>query len=345
MTKRRTKKRTTPRRRAVLWLKPGQEGIARRLCDRLNLQIVGVGPAGRDGAALARAFDADPMDDVRRVVADPEIELIVLLTLDAPARAALSDASTLADLAQDTSTRLVATEPIATSLSDVKRMSAAHPQWASHILFLPRFLATAGAKAATASLESFGRRRSLDYACRCARHHSSLAARLCDAMEFVCAVLGEPESIDASLSGVEAPSGLRLAAGDSLTEIAGDLNAHLRYSDGRAAAISLSDQAGAWFRGATLLGVGGCLRFDDRSFQWIDASGAVLDESPAQEPILVDVADLIADQIEASLDHRILMTPPNRIADSYALAEAALLSARTGQPESPTTIRKMIGVD
>lgn len=345
MTSRLAKKVSSPARRAVLWLNAEQEGIARRLCDRLNLQITGVGPAGRDGAALARSFDAELKDDIRNVVADSEIELIVVLSLDATTRSALSDAVTLAHLAQEGAPALFITEPFASSLLDVKRLRTAQPQWASHVQFLPRFLAAKGATAATASLESFGRCRSLDYASRCARHHSSLAARLCDAMEFVYAVLGEPESIDASLSGVESPSGLRLVAGDSLSDIAGDLNAHLRYSDGRAAAISLSDQAGAWFRGATLLGVGGCLRFDDRSFQWIDTKGAVLDESPTRESELVDVADLIADQIEAAPDRRSAMMPPDRIADSYALAEAALLSARTGQPESPTTIRKMIGMD
>lgn len=328
----------------ILWLKPEQESIARRLIERLGWVVSVVGSPGRDASTLARAFDADASEDFRRAITDFQADALVILALGADERDALTAALKAPSPSSAGPMRVFTLEPIAASITDALSLRDARPVGCDLVRQIPGFLATPGAQAAMTSLESFGRLRSLDLAARCDDRQGSLAARLVDAMDFVHAVMGEPEWIDASLSGVEAPSGLRLAPGDSLTSIAGDLNALLRYTDGRAAAVSLSDQAGSWFRGATALGAKGCLRFDDHSFQWTDTQGAVLDESRAGATDASAFADLLADQIAASLDNRLPMSQPGRLIGAYTLAEAALLSARTGVPESPATIRSMTGV-
>ncbi len=327
----------------IVWLRPDQEERARRLIDDLGLRIAAVGAPALASFRSSNLLDIEASDDFRRTLADHPDAALLMFALSADERQALTHPGSLPRGVSSADTPIITLEPLAPSLNDVRQLCEDHTTWLTRVHRAPNLVVAPGPAAAIASLDSFGRVRSIDLALR-SGGESSLAALLIDAMEFIAATLGESESIDASLSGLDASSGLRLTVGDTLTSVTGDLSAHLRFPDDRAAAISLSDRAGVWFRGATLLGAGGCIRFDDRSCEWIDPAGTTVDESSMPEPDGSPVDDLIRRQIEPILNQRAVPTPPTRRIKAYALAEAALLSARTGQPESPSTILRMAGI-
>jgi hypothetical protein len=104
--------------------------------------------------------------------------------------------------------------------------------------------------------------------------------------------------------------------------------------------LSLSDQAGRWFRGLSLAGESGLIRFDDHGFEWIDPGGRVVEQTEAPRAAGAEPAERLADQIVAALEKPNPVPPPARVR-TLAVAGAAILSARTGQPEAPATIRRM----
>ncbi len=329
----------------VVWLNPQQESFAGDVVRAAGIDVVAAGcPGTRRAPAPASLLGVTPTDDFRRTIADHADTALIVLAADADVRDALTHPDSLARGVADSHAPIYTTEPLAGSLNALARLHGEHPKFSARVHRIPTFAAAPGFVATLASLESFGVPRSLDLACRASRGSISLGGLLLGAMEFVVSTLGEPESMDASISGLDALAGLRLAPGETLDRIAGDLSAHLRFADGRSAAVSLSDQGGAWFRGATILGAGGCIRADDRSMSRTDATGEEIDESAPDGATQVGLAGLLVREIRGRLEGRIIATPDVRLEAAYALAEAALLSARTGQPEYPATIRRMAGV-
>ena len=327
----------------MLWLRPSQQAAAERLLDGLDVSLVAVGSPHDVSAKSSVLLEHETSDDIRRTVAAHPEACLILLAVTSDVREAFLKPASFPRPALSATAPIIAVEPLMASLTDMRRVIDEHPAWISRLHHAPQLLRSHGGVTALESVESFGRIRSIDLAMRTGGE-LSLGAMLLDAMEFVAATLGEPESIDASMSGVEAHSGLRLAAGEALTSISGDLNAHLRFPDDRAAVISLSDRAGAWFRGATMLGVGGCLRFDDASFEWIDSTGQVVEKTAEAQRAEATFESLLAEQIRSIMAAPHIRTSPDHGVRAFALAEAALLSARTGQPESPTTILRMAGI-
>jgi len=335
----------TQSRRALCWLDPGQVGLVQDVAGRASLEIVGVGAPTMDGASrIASQLDAEPFSDFRQALTSTDAALLLLGVAPDSLEAALTDASSPVRTAIARGVRIVSLEPVPTSVVE------AHA-WAQQRSPVPLHLApllrnAPGFAAAMDALESFGAVRTVSFAARCGAGQGSLAARLVDAMDAVATLLGEPEAVDAAIAGPHAASGLRLAAGDSLRQLTGDLTAHLRFPDDRAAVVVLSDQAGRWFRGVTMLGPKGCFRLDERGFEWIDLEGATVDssgQSQSESGEDAGAARAVAEQIERLLDPRAPAPARLDLVRALALAEAALLSARTAQPESPQTILKMSG--
>jgi hypothetical protein len=137
-------------------------------------------------------------------------------------------------------------------------------------------------------------------------------------------------------------------AGESLRGLSGDLTATLRFADGRAAGLVASDQGGRWNRTVSLVGAGGRLRIFDDGFEWIGPDGRKLDESRPSERVrgeepVSHAAAAIAEGIARLLDVGIPEGGPLDHATVLAMSQAVLLSARTSEPESPGTIRHMVG--
>ena len=98
----------------------------------------------------------------------------------------------------------------------------------------------------------------------------------------------------------------------------------------------------------SLLGDKGRVRIGDDGFEWVGPDGALVDESKPKKarkgaavPTLAVAA--FADSLSRLLDPGIPDGgPPNHVT-VLTLCQTALLSARTGQGESPSTIRRMVG--
>lgn len=189
----------------------------------------------------------------------------------------------------------------------------------------------------------------------------SLGARLFDAMDTLVWLMGAPEQVDAAYIWPVRTRPVHATTGETLRGLQGDLTANLRFADGRAASVALSDCAGRWGRSVTLIGEGGRLRvFDDAGtgggggggggFVWFSADGQTVDASRPvrrrrgqEERPDEAFVEAVAEQVSRLLDPRVPPPSPTDYAAVLAAAGAALLSARTGEAESPRTILRMAG--
>ena len=116
------------------------------------------------------------------------------------------------------------------------------------------------------------------------------------------------------------------------------------------ASIIASDQGGRWNRTTTLVGPKGRLRIFDDGFEWIGPDGAKVDQSRratrkrGSDPDVPHAVAAIADSLSRMLDAGAPDPGPSDHAAILAAGQAALLSARTGQAESPATIKRMAAV-
>lgn len=348
------------RRRALCWLRADQTDLVAAVAEAANLNVVAAGAPGDESVARpSRPWPGSPtgespvplpIPDLRRALATVEADLVLLADLASDEAAILEANPGLIRDLRSRGVKVASLEPFPASVVAARAWRAEAGDDEA-VAFLPLLRRSRGFARAEDALETFGRVRTLAFSARSNRREGSLAARLFDAMDAALRLLGEPESIDASVAGPHAGSGLRLAAGDSLADLAGDLTAHLRYPDDRSASLALSDQGGRWFRGVTLLGEGGCARFDETTFEWITPQGDSADES--SEAANVSDAqrsapprssvEVFAEQVDRLLDPRAAAPAPTDRLCALAMAEAAVLSARTAQPESPATILKMSG--
>ncbi len=176
----------------------------------------------------------------------------------------------------------------------------------------------------------------------------SLGARLFGAMDAVHGLLGEPETIDAAYVGKSYVTGVHTLPGESLRDLHGDIAATMRFADGRAAVVTASNAAGRWNSCTTLLSEKGRMRIYDDGYEWVGVTGQKQDElrlrrtrGAADQSLLGAAA--IAESIGELLDTG-KPPPPVNSPVVLAMCQAALLSARTGQPESPATLRGLMGL-
>ncbi len=314
----------------LCWLHPSQGPLLRDAFAKAGLRVVaaGSGTAGQSSAAAAVLGAEATIDDLRAGLSGAACDLVFLADptgLDEPAAEQLR-------LLARAGTRIAGMEPIPGSLRD-----AALDLERGAVELVPMMRRAPGVRAGEAMLPTFGEVRCVNVSFRAGPGEGSLAARLYSGMDVIHRLCGQPELIDAAMAGV--PGG---AVPERLAGITGHLTANLRFPENRAACLAISDLAGKWSRGVTVLGEGGCLRLDDRSAEWIGPTGEVLDEANA--PGVETLVDLIAVHLQRLLDQAAVLDPSTNHAAILAMCEAAVLSARTGQSESPRKLLHLAGV-
>lgn len=226
----------------------------------------------------------------------------------------------------------------------------------------PRFRLSGPFIDVASELESFGRTGAVHMQHVGSAVQASAGARLIDTLDTIAYLLGEPEDIYAAYAPAadaaprHATAKLSAAAhGPSLQTVRalrGTLSATLRYSDGRGASLLVSDCAGLWSRTLTLLGdgstdTGGRLTVTSTGIDWVDRAGAPLERRrPARRRGDIDrigeATLAFADALSPIGRQQTRMHPPINHPMVLSMAGAAILSATTGEPESPSTIRRMI---
>jgi len=342
----------------AVWADPTQTDFVRASAQAAGVHIALAGsPLKGQSGLVASELGAEPFDDLRNALAEADVTLFWLASLgDLPSgETAAAGRAVLA--AKSRGVGVASTEPLPASAFDLT-----HAGWGApddrpgsglagefvRFVALPR--QSRVMRDAHEVLAAFGAPRMVQIESWAGPAHGTLGARLLGAMDLVHTLLGDPETIDAAYVGPHGATGVHTLPGETLRDLHGDLTATMRFPDGRAAVLATSNGAGRWNCVVTLISGEGRLRLYDDGFEWIGPDGAKRDElrqsktsrgktSPADHAV-----SAAADTLARLCDPHLPDPGPVSLGSVLCLSQAALLSARTGQPESPHTIRRMMEV-
>jgi hypothetical protein len=194
-------------------------------------------------------------------------------------------------------------------------------------------------------LEDFGQVRGASLTLLGPAEGGSLLARVFDAFDLLGGVFSEPETIDAVHTPAGAGAPVYAAAGSTLEGLDGAVRALVRTQDGRPVLVHAGVTHGPSERTFEVDGPSGTLRIRDGDIRWCHPDGSVAYEASGPAPSGLDDREACAlgEALRHALDAPSL--PPTDVASALIATQAVVLSVRTGQPESPSTVRRMIGVD
>lgn len=170
----------------------------------------------------------------------------------------------------------------------------------------------------------------------------SLGARLFDTLDLTRWLMGVPSVIEAAYVSPAAGRGMHPLPGQTLRGLHGELTLNLRFSDGRCAAVYLSDQYSASTLDMTLIGGEGHIRLDDSGFRWLNASGDEVDSHKTEETAMDAGLRALTSQLSDLCSGVSPTRPPIDYAAVLSMTHATLLSTRTGQGESPHDVEHLM---
>lgn len=354
-----------------------------QVAPRAGLMVHAVGsPDATLASAVAQRWEASTglqprvLDDLRAAIATTQRGGLVLIASPGAfgAAASLKDHDRVAtrldveeiDSAQARGVKIVSLEPFPASLAQLSRAGVradALPQgaprtgghWAE---FAPLSRATRPVAELRELLPALGPVRSIAVQALGAPAHGSLGARLFDAADLVLALLGQPESVHAVCTTPVAVRGAHAGppAADHLRGLTGDISISMRFDGNRAGTLLASNQAGDADLAVTVLAQNGRATIRRGTLAWISADGGSTDQ-PVVRPARALAAGwkaepddqasftaILARQTRAFAESGVGLTEQVDVASTLAFAQAALLSARTGEPESPATMLRLAGL-
>ncbi|MCA9293555.1 MAG: hypothetical protein KDA20_07060 [Phycisphaerales bacterium] len=330
---------------ALIWYDPGQGYMAREVAELAGLRTIEVGITGeaideRDEPALFG--EARRITDIRSAIATTDAKVVWLTSAGVHGREAspLEDQELLR-AAAERGVRVCTLEPAPESAVDLGQRNCMWARTTPMLVEAPVFAEL------RECLPEIGPIRAVHVSGRSTTACGSLGARLFDAMATVHALLGAADRIDASIVSPGATRGVYRPPSTALRAAQGDLSAHLRFSNGKSATVNVTNHAGAWQRGVTVLGDLACARVTDHRVDLVFADGHVEDrhEGAVRSAESSDSGVVrIADQLRRAIDPRSPELPPMDAKAILAMCEAAILSARTGEAEHPSTLLLMAGV-
>lgn len=312
------------RQRIIVWADGEQEGLVRAAVDGANLELAAIGsPSSSAAARLSDALKADRIEDLRQAIQQDDVDLLWLAApqgIDAAERRLIREIGLCA----------VSTEPRPVDIGE----AMSDPAEAYTATFVPLMRRSAGYRASSQMLSDFGPAQCVNVFLRSGKGEGTLFARLFDAMDVIHTLCGTPETLDAALAsplpGVP----------DTLAGLHGHITVNLRFTGNRCACVAVSDLAGRWFRGVTVLGENGCLRINDGGFDWIARDGEIVETHHDQD--VSSAGLLVGEQICRTLAGLDGTDAPPDNAKLLALCESARLSCRTGQGEAPGKVMEMM---
>ncbi len=322
----------------IVWSDAERDDTVRAVIERTELPVVGIGgPPGDDAPRqLAEQTGHRPFDDLRAACASAGDACVLI--------AAPADAAPIPD-----PRRVVSLFPIPSRVADLGAgSSAAREDPGSDARLAPCLRCSYAMRAGTEIIEAFGPVRSMAMRSLGSPDAGSLGARLLDAMDMLRFLCGEPELIDGAYSPGERSRLVHGAAPERLDRLSGDMTINARFADGRGACLALSDRAPRGLE-THLVALGSSGRLDVTPFAlcWTAPDGSVTDriEAPSDlevsDPMGVLVA-CIVEQLSRATMHADGLDALRGYGAALAMSEAALLSARTGESESPSTILRMV---
>ena len=310
---------TSDKSSVVIWSDAHRAELVRAVLARVEDVTVSAlgGPRRAQLGDLADSLGVRANDDLRRLIVDEGADYLLL------ASAAGIGAEELT-LAVQRGMTILAVDPPAIAIEP-----GAGP---NRLVIAPWLRLSPAWLAAADPQQALGKIESINLTAVGPTESGSLYGRLYDGLDTIGHLLGMPDAIIAHLTGPlgevpEDPRGLT-----------GHITASVRISDEACASLLVSDRAATWSRRLTVLGRSGQFIADDVSYRLWSADGAEVDTltGPDAPP---DVAELIAHQWQWMLQHAAL--PEVSSAEVVACCAAAVLSCRTGEPESPAEMLRL----
>ncbi len=321
----------------------GQIGLVRDVFAKSGIELVGVGcPQTHLGGKAAADLGCERLDDLRTTLTSVDADVLLIADPGAFGDSATGDDLEALRAAHARNLAVATLEPIPASAGEVPGtdwIEAIHAGMLNAMVkFVPRSRRAAAFVELDAALETFGVIRSCSISMICNASEGTLGARLFDGMDLVRAMMGAPETIEASYVSPSSGRGVHSLAGLSLRDLHGDCTVNLRFSDGRACSMLLSDQAGNGSSTMIAMGEGGHIVVNDLGFCWRDGAGGLVDSYSNETREHGDLAGQLIELCSGvGAKHA-----PIEYASVLSMTHAALLSSRTGQGESPEGIRRLL---
>ncbi len=314
--------------RLLIRADPEQENLLQQVISSAEVDLAGICSSTATGATkLAEALQTERIDDLRQTLQKQEIDLIWLASAEP-----LSDAEY--QFIGESGCCAISSEPWPSDLS----IASLESSGGQSIRFAPLMRRSPGYLAAQQVLEEFGSVQAMNMQFRSGPGTGSLFARLFDAMDVLDVLGTDVKSMDAALTS---PFwGSAGSVPETLNGLHGHITINIRFADKRCGCVAASDRGSTWHRSITLLGDGGCMTIDDMGFAWHAPDGKLLDEHREAQSATPGL--LIGQQINRLLQQREAPDLPPDHAQLIALCEAARLSCRTGEGETPTKVLEMM---
>jgi hypothetical protein len=330
-------------RRAAFWLDPGQVTLIREIIALAELEPKLAGsPVRGHSTMVAEQLAVASNDDLRNLVVSADVDVVLIA---AASDLGADDVRSLLS-ARARGVRILSLDPVPASPMELASgwlsSEGDEQRVVDAVRFCPSPRMLRPYREAIEVRESLGQPRGLAVEEWCQPHEGSLGARIYAAMETIFGLMGEPETV----SAVYGPGGGQRAPGDTLRSLAGELSAVLRFADGRWASLDAGNNASRWNNTFTMLSPGGRLKVYDDGFEWLGPDGQKIDElriraSRRVKGPVSQAAIAISEHVKRASDASVPDDGPTDVATVLTMCHAALLSARTGQIESPATIRRM----
>jgi predicted dehydrogenase len=307
----------------IVWTDPARLPLVQDVLGRMKgVQLVAVGgPRKVNLTELAESYGAKAVDDFRAIVRQHAAKFLLLATSQGVTRADLQQA-------RAAGMQVIAIEPPLMELAPLE------PGLPEVLITAPWFRLSRSWLSAAEPQQALGQIRGMHLTQLAPPEAGSLYARLYDALDTLVHFRGVPESIDAALTGplTQPP--------DDLRALTGHLTAHLRFGSDASATLLVSDRAAAWHRRLIALGSEGQLTLEDSGYRLITREGKELDSLAAHDAAPPDPAEMIAAQWQRHIDNPAALPASDALA-VIACCQAALLSCRTGEHESPAKLLHM----
>lgn len=320
-----------PAPEVTVWTDAARTGLVGAVLDAMGSEIrpIGVGgPRAAEVDGLARRLDCPRADDLRKLIVDRPAAFLLLATMQ--------DVATEDLLAAQAAGSLILTlEPPAAELQQLAALRGRGE--GVRMLLVPGFRHGPGFIRAADPHDALGEPRTVAIESVGRPGEGSLFARLYDAWVTALSYVTLPESVDCSLAGPfkEPPEDPRA--------MAGRFAAHARIADGGSVVLHVCDAASDHRRYFHIIGGQAELRVTDLNYELRELKGSVVDRGEVTVGG-IGFVELVAHQWRRFLGRPDLVqsdVPPLREKEALACCIACLLSARTGQPESPRKIIEM----
>lgn len=326
----------------AVWVDDDRLSTAQSLLDMMggSVRPIAFGsPKSHAASEWAQQLDVPMFDDLRQLLVERPSAFVLLGTLEGVGPDDLP-------MAVAQGSQVIAIEPVGATVAEhaqaykIVKPADGSTRPAGRVVHAPAFDRSAGFLAAASPHDSLGDHRAVQMTHAGSAASGSMFFRLFDAWISVLDFIELPERIDAELSPAKGSSSVP----DDPRLLTGRLTAHARLPGVGSAGVLVSDQAAELTRRLTVIGDQAQLVITAGGYQLTKTEGDVVDQLDAErEP---GYLDQLTAQWRRLIDQRTPAPQHRATREQHALAccHACLLSARTGEPESPQRLMEIARV-